>query len=459
MKTDILVIGGSAAGLVAASTAKSNNPDKKVVMIRKEETVMIPCGIPYIFSTVGTSEKNILPDAGLKKLGVEIIIGEVTDVNADSKTAQTKSGDSIEYDKLILGTGSMPVIPGWLKGTDQQNVFTIPKNKVYLDALHKGLEGLEKIVIVGAGFIGVEVADELNAKGYDVTLLEIMPRILGLAFDEEFAQAASEKLASRGVKVRTSTGIQEILGDGKVTGAKLQTGEVLQADAVVLSLGYRPNTELAEKMGLELNEFGFVKTDQYKRTSKADVFAAGDCSEKRDFLTGRLSRIMLASGACAEARVAGLNLYALSTVSTFRGTIGIYATCVGDSAYGVAGLNEAAAANEGFDIVTGSFTGTDTHPGCMEYTQKQTVKLIVSKSNGVILGGEVMGGRSVGELTNVIGFATQNKMTINDLLVVQIGTHPLLTASPAGYPLIKAAEAVAKQLNKIVVMYGGEKLA
>jgi pyruvate/2-oxoglutarate dehydrogenase complex dihydrolipoamide dehydrogenase (E3) component len=157
---------------------------------------------------------------------------------------------------------------------------------------------------------------------------------------------------------------------------------------------------------------------------------------------------MLASAACAEARVAGLNLYALSTVSTFRGTIGIYATCVGDTAYGVAGLNEVSAKNEGFDVVTGSFTGFDTHPGCLEYTQKQTVKLIVSKTNGVILGGETMGGRSVGELTNVIGFAIQNQMTVNDLLVAQIGTHPMLTASPAGYPLIKAAEVVAKALRK-----------
>jgi pyruvate/2-oxoglutarate dehydrogenase complex dihydrolipoamide dehydrogenase (E3) component len=201
-------------------------------------------------------------------------------------------------------------------------------------------------------------------------------------------------------------------------------------------------------MGLELNELGFVKTDQYKRTSRADIFAAGDCSEKRDFLTGKLSRIMLASAACAEARVAGLNLYSLSTVSTFRGTIGIYATCVGETAYGVAGLNEAAAKSEGFDIATASFTGTDTHPGCLDYTQKQTVKLIVSKSNGVLLGGEIIGGGSVGELINVIGVAIQNNMTINDLLVLQIGTHPLLTASPAGYPLIKAAEMIAKALKQ-----------
>lgn len=226
----------------------------------------------------------------------------------------------------------------------------------------------------------------------------------------------------------------------------MNNGKVIETDAVILSLGYTPNTKLAKQMGLEINELGFIKTDQYKRTTKADIFAVGDCSEKRDFSTGKLSRVMLASTACAEARVAGLNLYSLSTISTFRGTIGIYSTSIGNSAYGVAGLTEDAAKDEGFDVVSASFTGMDTHPGCLDHTHKQTVKLIVSKKNGVILGGEAMGGRSVGELTNVIGFAIQNNMTINNLLVAQIGTHPMLTASPAGYPLIKAAEMVARQL-------------
>ena len=445
-KTDVLVIGGSATGLVAAMTVKSTNKDKSVLVVRKEEKVMIPCGIPYIFGTIGTSDKNILPDAGLEKLGVDIKIDEVTEIDSESKTAKTKSGEEISYDKLILGTGSQPIVPKWLTGTDKENVFTIPKSKLYLDTLQDKLKSLKKILVVGAGFIGVEVADELNKKGFEVTLVEILPNILGVAFDKEFAEAAEENLSVRGVKILSGVGIKEITGGGKVEGALLTSGEEIDADAVILSLGYCPNTGLAKKMGLRINELGFIETDRYKRTSNPDVFAAGDCSEKRDFATGKLSKIMLASTACAEARVAGMNLYALSTISTFRGTIGIYSTNIGDTAYGVAGLTEDIAKKEGFDVVTGLFTGIDTHPGCLEHSHKQTVKLIVSKSNGVILGGEAMGGRSVGELTNVIGFAIQNNMTINNLLVAQIGTQPMLTASPAGYPLIKAAEMVAKQL-------------
>ena len=312
--------------------------------------------------------------------------------------------------------------------------------------MQKKLQSLQRVIVVGAGFIGVEVADELNKKGHNITLVELLPHILGMAFDEEFAEAAKTNIAERGVNVLTGVGIKEIKGEGKVESVLLSDGSTLEADAVILSLGYSPNTKLARDMGLVINRFGFIETDQYKRTSHEDIFAVGDCSEKKDFLTGKLSRVMLASTACAEARVAGLNLYSLSTVSTFRGTIGIYSTCIGGTAFGVAGLTEKVARSEGFEIVTASFTGMDTHPGCLEHTHKQTVKLIVAKKNGVILGGEAMGGLTVGELTNVIGFIIQNNMTINDLLVAQIGTQPMLTASPAGYPLIKAAEAAAKLL-------------
>ena len=446
IKTDVLIIGGSAAGLVSAATVKSNNKDKSVTLVRKEEKVMIPCGIPYIFGTVGTSDKNILPDQGLINLGVDIKIDEIVSVDPEAKTAKAKSGEEFVFDKLILGIGSQPTVPGWLNGADKENVFTIPKRKEYLDELQKKLESLKKIIVVGAGFIGVEVADELNKKGYEITLVELLPHILGVAFDEEFAEAAKANITERGVNVLTGVGIKEINGAGKVESVTLSDGSTLEADAVILSLGYSPNTKLAQDMGLAINKCGFIETDQYKRTSHKDIFAVGDCSEKKDFLTGKVSRVMLASTACAESRVAGLNLYSLSTVSTFRGTIGIYSTCIGGLALGVAGLTEKVARSEGFDIVTASFTGMDTHPGCLEHTHKQTVKLIVSKKNGVILGGEAMGGLTVGELTNVLGFIIQNDMTINDLLVAQIGTQPMLTASPAGYPLIKAAEAAAKLL-------------
>ncbi len=447
-KTDVLVIGGSATGLVAAMTAKSKYPNKSVTVIRKEEKVMIPCGIPYIFGTVETSNNNILPDAGMLSMGVEILVDEVLTCDATAKTCKLKSGEEVTYDKLIMGTGSLPLIPAWLKGTDLDNVYTIPKDKVYLDELQNKLKALKRVVVIGAGFIGVEISDELNKAGCDVTLIELLPNILGSTFDDEFTVEAEKLLTERGVKVITNCSVKEIMGNGKVEQIKTQAGELIPADAVVLSLGYLPNTTLAKTMGLELNEFGFIKADQYRRTNLPDVFAAGDCAEKVDFSTGKLSKIMLASTACTEARTAGLNLYELNTFSAFRGTIGIYSTCIGETAFGVAGLIEKIAKKEGFKVITSSFTGINRHPGKITDAHKETVKLIVSTESGVLLGGEVLGGKCAGELTNVIGIAIQNHMTVYDLIMTQIGTQPLLTASPAGYPFIKAAEIAVKQLLK-----------
>ncbi|NLO37542.1 MAG: FAD-dependent oxidoreductase [Clostridiaceae bacterium] len=447
MKTDVLVIGGSATGLVAAMTAKSHYPDKSVTVVRRDEKVMVPCGIPYIFGTVKTSDNNVLPDEGLRKLGVTIVIDEVLSVDKANKQCTLKNTDAITYDKLILGVGSQPVVPGWLPGTGLKKVFTIQKSKTYLDQLQQELEGCQKIAVIGAGFIGVEVSDELVKIGKDVTLFEILPHVLGQTFDDEFAVEAEKILASRQVKVVTGIGVSALLGDDAVRQLQLSDGTLIDVDAVILSMGYKASTELAQAMGLEINAFGFIKADQYRRTSAPDIFAAGDCAEKVDFATGKLSRVMLASTACTEGRIAGLNLYGLDTYSTFKGTVGIYFTFIGDTGFGVAGLTEKQAQSEGFNVVTGTFSGIDRHPGKISDVHAQTVKLIVSYKSGVILGGAAIGGKSLGELVNVIGVAIQNHMTVHDLMMTQIGTHPLLTASPAGYPLIKAAEIVANKLR------------
>jgi len=446
MKTDVLVVGGSAAGIAAAVTGKSNYPDKDFLVIRKENQVVVPCGIPYVFGSLSSTDKNVIPDAGLAKAGVDLKIGHVVSIDAGKKACTTEDGANITFDKLVLATGSIPVVPKWLKGTNLQNVFTIHKNKVYLAEMIAKLSDCKRIVTVGGGFIGVEVSDELNKRGKEVTLIEILPNILGLAFDKELAVEAERILRDRGVAIQTSTGVKEILGQDKVRGVLLDNGETMETDAVVLSVGYRPNVSLAQKSGWKITEKGFIGVDEYMRTENPDVFAVGDCAEKRDFITRKHSGIMLASTACAEARVAGMNLYKLSTLKTLSGTIAIFSTAIGDTGFGAAGLTEAAAKNEGFDVVTGTFQGVDRHPGTLPDTHKQTIKLIVARESGVVLGGEIMGGLSVGELTNLIGLVIQNRMSINSILTAQIGTHPLLTASPTAYPLIKAAEVVARNI-------------
>lgn len=451
-KIDILIIGGGASGLSAAISAKSYNPDKSVVVLRKEEQVLVPCGIPYIFGSLQTSDKNILPDKMLTDLGVEIKIAEATLVDTKGKVCTLADGTKLYFDKLVFAMGSIPTKPKWLKGGDLENVYTMPKNKVYLDQMHEKLKELKKVVTIGAGFIGVEISDEMNKMGWDVTLVEVEDAILSKAFDKEFGDRAQTLLEERGVKVITGKGVQEIIGkDGKVSEILLSTGEKIEADAVILSMGYIPNTELAKKSNIELNEYGFIKTCEYMRVDGCshDIYAVGDCAEKRDFLTRKLSTTMLASTACAEARVAGMNLYELSPCKSFNGTIAIYDTAIGNTAFGTAGITETKAKEEKFNVVVGSFTGIDKHPGSLEGTHEQTVKLVVAADCGRILGGMVYGGISVGELTNAIGFLIQTHTNIKTLLSAQIGTHPMLTGSPAAYPLIKAAEVVVKKMRKL----------
>lgn len=446
-KTDVLVIGGSAAGIVAATTGKSFYPDKDILLVRKEKQaqVMVPCGIPYIFGSLKNSDQNLISDTVLTGAGVRLKIDEVVSIDQKDKVCKTADGTGINFEKLVLALGSTPVVPKWLKGTDLEDVFTIPKDKEYLDGVMAKLDGCKKVVIIGGGFIGVEVADELNKLGKDVTIVEILPHILGLAFDEELAVKAGEILESRGVNIRTGDGVKEILGDKKVTGVLLNNGEKLEADTVILSMGYHPNAILAEKSGIKINEMGFIKVNEYMRTDNPDILAVGDCAEKRGFVTRTLRGIMLASTACAEARIAGMNLYKLSVAKTFGGTIAIFCTAIGETAFGAAGITESMANERGYNIVTGTFEGIDKHPGMLPGTHKQIVKLIVARESGMILGGEVIGGASTGELTNLIGFAIQNRMTLNSILTYQIGSHPLLTAPPTAYPLIKAAEVVAKK--------------
>lgn len=448
-KTDVLVIGG-VSGMVAAVTGKSNYPDKEFLLIRQEEQMVVPCGIPYIFGSLESIEKNVMGDAGLNNAGIPIKVGQVASIDRENKICRMHDGTEIGYEKLVLGTGSVPAVPQWLKGADLENVFTIPKNKVYLEGMLAKLQDCQHIVVLGGGFIGVEVSDELNKRGKNVTLVEILPHILGLVFDEDIALRAEDLLKSRGVTIEAGSGVKEIVGadNGKVSKVLLNNGTCLEADAVILSIGYRPNSDLAVESGLKLNEKGFIKVDEYMRTEYADIFAIGDCAEKRDFVTRKPSAVMLASTACAEARIAGMNLFELSTVKTFSGTISIFATAIGDTAFGMAGLSERKAREEGFNVIVGTFEGIDKHPGTLPGMHKQCIKLIVSAECGTILGGGVIGGSSVGELTNIIGMIIQNRMPIGALLTAQIGTHPLLTAPPTAYPLIKAAESAVKQIRR-----------
>ena len=437
VKYDVLVVGGGPAGLITAATAKKNYPEKSVAIVKKEKVGMIPCGIPYIFGTLGGTDKNVLPTKGVESLGVDIVVAEVKSIDHERKVAKTTEGD-IEYEKLVLATGSKPVVPN-IEGKDLEGVFVISKYKEDLDELYEALKSAEKVVIIGGGFIGVEVADEIRKMGKKVTIVEIMDHLLPAAFDPEFGEMVKNTLSEKGVEVLTSTKVVRLEGGKKVEKVILENGEI-DADLVIFSTGYKPRTDLAQEIGLKLGETGGIWTDEYMRTSVPDVYAVGDCVEHICFFTRRPSRLMLASTATFEARVAGANLYKLRVLRTNKGNLGIFSTSIEGLTLGAAGCNEKMIREEGFEVVVGEAKAPDRHPGSIPDASQITLKLIFSAESGHLLGGQIAGGKGVGEMINMIGMAIQKGMTAAELATLQIGTHPLLTAAPTVYPVVTAAE-------------------
>ncbi len=444
--TDVLIIGGGPAGVISAISTRNTYPSKKIMLVRRDAKVAVPCGIPYMFGTLASAEDNLMGDAPLNAKNIELKIGAVTEVDTQQKIAKLESGEEIAFEKLVLATGSKPIIPKPFRG-EMKGIFAIYKDFNYLVEMRKQIAQARNVVIIGGGFIGVELADEINKMGDKVvTLTEMTDHILQQSFDMEFCIKAEETLKADGVQLRTGVKVMNLGGTGKVEYVELANGEKIPADAVVLSIGARPTTDLAEKMGLQIAEFGGIKVDEFMRTSNTDIFAVGDCAEKRCFFSRKHVPIMLASTATAEARSAGSNIYSVKSLEMNKGTIGVYSTRVNGLSLGTAGLTESKALAEGFDIVIGISEGIDKHPGTLPGKNKLFVKLLFSRFSGTLLGGQAYGGDSVGELINTIALAIQNKMSMVDLDTIQFGTHPLLTAAPTTYPLIVCASDALKKV-------------
>ncbi len=439
MKYDIVIIGGNPSGGSAAAAAREIYKDKKVLVIRKEEKSLIPCGIPYVFGTLEDVDNDVKSIQPAKNSGIDFLIDEVQKIVPDEKRLELKTSEDVNYEKLIVATGSTPVVPP-IEGSTLKGVISIGKEIDYIKSIHAFLKEGKDVVVIGAGFIGVEMSNEMVKLGAKVTLIEAMDTILPLAFDEDVIAAPAQVLSSHGVEIRVNTKVSKIEGnDGKVSGVRLDSGELITADRVIMATGYRPNVSLAQEAGLSIGSSGGIITDEYLRTNYDGIFAVGDCVEHRDFFTRKQSRLMLASTGASEARIAGMNLYDLRVVRQTKGSIAIFSTSLDDISMGAAGLTEKSALAEGFQVVIGQNKGVDHHPACLPDTKEQMVKLIFSKCAGVILGAQIVGGPSTGEMINILGLAIQKHMTVSELAIMQYGTQPLLTAGPGNYPIVLAA--------------------
>ncbi len=446
-QADIVVIGGSAAGLPAAITARRHYPEKSIILIRKEKQVLIPCGIPYIFGTLGSPERNLIPDGVFQANNLELVVDEAKNLDPKEKKVTLASGESVIYDKLVLATGSYSLVPP-IPGIDKKNVYPIKKDVQHLTNLLNAVESAKDLEILGCGFIGVEFADECKKnRDINVTVVEMLDQCLQIAFGEEACKCCQEVedyLAEKGINVITGARLEEVIGDDKITGVKLSNGKEIKADLLVVGIGVRPNIDLAEKAGLAVGKGGII-VDTTMRTSDPNIFACGDCTSKFSFFTGQPSGLRLASIASTEARIVGANLYEISRKNP--GVVGVFSTALGKLTVAMAGMSAKGAKECGFDVVTGDAEAADRHPGGMPGMSKMWIRLVFNKVNGELVGGCVRGGPSAGELINTISACIQNRMRAADIATFQIGTHPAVTASPIAYQLVNAAEMALKSMR------------
>jgi NADH oxidase (H2O2-forming) len=442
---NVVVIGGGPAGIITALTAKSVYPEKSVCVIKEIGDGVIPCAIPYMMHTLKDPNQNAMGNMPLEKAGIDVIVGKVGSFDSKVHSVTLESGQALNYERLVLATGTEPVLPP-IAGIEKDGVFTIRKSMSAMTELREKVHKVRNVAIIGGGFIGAEFADELShGSKVDVHVIEVMPKMVVAAFDDEFCDEVATALGSKGIHIHCGNRVVSIDGNSQVESVTLENGRKIQADMVLVSIGAKPASDLAQKAGLRIVENGSIWVDEYMRTDAEDVFAVGDCAVKRDFFTRKAAPIWLASTATAEARNAGTNIYGIRVLHQIQGTIAAFSTKIGGVSFASAGMTCRACQKEGFRYVTATAVAPDRHPGMLPGASELKVKLVFADRSGIILGGQVSGGPSAGELINMIALAIQKKVTVRELDMMQIATHPLLTSSPTVHPLINAAhQALAK---------------
>ncbi|MGB9708674.1 FAD-dependent oxidoreductase [Infirmifilum uzonense] len=440
---DVVIVGGGAGGLATALALKTLRSDLKVLVIRRTKSQPVPCSVPYIVETIGSLEGCLIPDSILTSSGAELLIDEVVKINPEEKFVLTSSGRKINYDKLVLSMGTSPAklnIPGiGLKG-----VVLISKEGEPLAQALEVLKNAKRIVIIGAGFVGMEYADDL-AKGREIHVVEVLDEALALSFDKEFGEIARKNLEAKGVKFHLKTGVKEILGNGKVEKVLLSNGDQLDADAVLIGVGVTPNTEIAREAGIELDEQGHVIVDSFMRTNIPDIYAVGDIAQKRDFFTGKPIRAYFATLAVFEGRVAAMHIAGVNPSKGCEGILPVFSTTIAGTALTAAGLTESAAEKLGLKVIAVTVEALNRHPASLPGVYKIKFKALFSKGDLRLVGVQIAGPESVGEMINYAAAAIQSNLTAYDIVKLQYATHPLLTASPIVYPLHMAALSAISQ--------------
>ncbi len=436
----VIIVGGVAGGASCAARLRRLDERAEIVMVERGPYVSFAnCGLPYHVGGVIEHESDLLvasPELFRKHFNVDCRTGcEAISVSPGEKTVELRDVASSEvstesYDTLVLSPGAPSIRPP-LPGIDLPGIFavrTVPDAREIRAWIEEGtsfLSGMERYsgfqmmrptrhaVVVGGGFIGLEMAENLATRGFEVTVVEMADQVL-TPLDPEYGRVVEEFLESRGVHVKLRDGVAglEQCEDGRLT-VSTQSGKRYTADLVILALGVRPDTTLAQAAGLEIGERGGIRVDEQMRTSDPDIFAVGDAVEVRDFVTGQWSLIALAGPANRQARIAADVIAGRD--SRFRGTQGTSIIELFGSAVAWTGASEKTLTSLGDSDFEKIYIYPNSHAGYYPGAKPIAMKVIFRKSDGRVLGAQAAGPDGVDKRISELALAIQMGATVYDL--------------------------------------------
>ncbi len=472
-KERLVVIGGVAAGMSAASSARRIKPEMEATVLEKDYFISYgACSLPYYISNDVKNFNDLIsltPNVAEQERGISVLTRhEVTGIDFEKKQVFVKNLENnkeskMSYDKLVIATGGLPIKPP-LPGIDLPHVFTIRtlldgiEIKKYIDewgsfqvcvgspeCLYVNRYGAEKremkAVIVGGGYIGMEMCESLRKRGLDVAVIEKADRVLG-TMDTDITKVVEEKIKAEGVKLYKETSVEGFSGqNGMATKVITDKGEFV-ADLILLAIGARPNTKLAKDAGIALGVNGAVKVDEYLRTNIPDVYAAGDCAEAVHLVTGKKVYIPLGTTANKQGRIAGENAAGMNNV--FEGVVGTAVTKVFDLEVARTGLSPLEADREGYKYFTSTIKGR-SRSSAYPSGKPITVTYMVDRETGRLLGAQMAGEEGVAHRIDTLAACLYGRMGIEDVARLDLGYAPPFAT--VWDPILIAANVALKKLR------------
>ena len=429
MRQRLVVIGGDAAGMTAASQARRMRKadDLEIIVFEQSGYVSFSaCGEPYFVGgwVEDLSDLQVRTPEQFQARGIDARIHhQVTDIDLDARrvTVRHPGGElEVEFDQLLYATGATAIRPP-IEGMDLEGVHMLRTldDAARLRALVTS--GIERAVVVGGGYIGLEVAEAFEHMGIDTTVVTMMPTVLERTLDPDMADLVSEHMRSMGIHVETGFKVECLAGtDGNVAGVGCDDRS-FPADLVVLALGSRPQVELAKDAGIPLGPTGAVAVDDHQRTGIDGVWSAGDCAEAHHRISGRPVNLHLGTVANKAGRIAGINLGGGD--ASFPGVLGTAITKVGNLEISSTGLTEFQAAEAGIQAVAATIKSTTAAhywPG----SSPMTVKAIAEKGSARLLGAQIVGGPGAGKRIDVFATAMWSDLPANELAWTDLSYSP-----------------------------------